>query len=442
MRRDDFRRVKKESIYLTAAQQMTLTRELDEKKRAQTRAIKNKRTNLLEAERAKQEMMKTLATQQEIEERDYALKVAEAKANEELDEVKTMNADMMAARVRTIRDAQLELNKQRKIDEAEREAEMARMLEEGRLRAIQIYAERERLLREQRRKGGEVILAQIEEKKRNHQLEKERTERDRQAMLEENARAREEDIRLAAEKRKRSHDFLQECLEANKVALRRKQRDYEREVEENLMVAEYQREKALRDEEYEQKVLAAKKAKEYELADLRRKQQRIYDTKAQEDELRARRVFEEKERIARQKELDDIRKKREFREQQERDLQEAIYLKHKRIMDIAKIEKREFDKIMEAQRIARERDRKEMERRRKVNADYREELKQEMEKKREEKRLAPLGFLDDQKHIQEINQDYMDRIERIRQMKLDQLASEGVPEKYLYDLRRRRFVLK
>ena len=139
---------------------------MKKKKRTQTRAIKDKRRRLIEAERTKQETLKNLATQQEMDEREYALKVAEAKANEELDEVKAMNEEMMCARVRTIRDAQLELNKQRRKEEKEEEARMAKMLEEGRQRALQIYANRERMLLEQRKKGGAVILAQIEEKKR------------------------------------------------------------------------------------------------------------------------------------------------------------------------------------------------------------------------------------------------------------------------------------
>ena len=40
MNRRDWRRVKKEAVHLTAAQQMTYTKELDERKRTQTRAIK------------------------------------------------------------------------------------------------------------------------------------------------------------------------------------------------------------------------------------------------------------------------------------------------------------------------------------------------------------------------------------------------------------------
>ena len=62
--------------------------------------------------------------------------------------------------------------------------------------------------------------------------------------------------------------------------------------------------------------------------------------------------------------------------------------------------------------------------------------------KREEKRMLPLVNLDEQKHLEEQQQDYIDRLERIRQMKLNQLREEGVPEKYLADLTNMRLVVK
>ena len=438
----DYRRIKKEAVHYTPQERIEMAKEIDDKRKTHKQTIKSKRVDLIRAENMKQERIKYLENQREMEERDYALKVAEAKANEELDEVKMMNHDMMEARVKTIRDAQIELNKQRKIEEQEREMEMAKMLEEGRQRAIAIYKERERMLFEQRRKGGDVILAQIEEKKRNQQIEREREAQDRKAMLEANQKAREEDLRLMEEKRRRQREFLSECNAANRLALRRKQQEKEREIEENQMIAEFQREKALRDEEYEKKVAEAKKQKEYEIAEVRRLQQRAIDTKEQEDELRARRIFEELERKQRQKELEDIKKQKEFVEQFNKDRERQILLRKKRLVELAKIEKTEFDRIMAWQKAAKERERAEMEKRMRKNAEYREELKQEMERKREEKRLEPLKFLDEQKHQAEIQQDYIDRIERIRQMKIEKLRSEGVPEKYIADLRNRVFVIK
>ena len=442
MRRADWRRIKKEAIHLTAAEQMEATKQLDERKKATTRAINDRRSGLLEAETAKQQRLATLEKQREMEDRDFELKVAEAKANEDLDEVKAMNAEMMAARVRTIRDAQLELIRQRRQEQREEEIREAKMLEDGRQAALKIYAERERMLREQRRRGGDVILAQIEEKRRNMQIQRKRDEEDRKAQMEANQKALEEDRRLQLERKKRAQDFMQECMATNLIALRRKQNERERELEEDQVIAEFNREKAAREEEYEQKVRRAKKMKEYEISQVRKMQQRAIDTKAQEDEIRARRVEEEQARKERQRELEEVKRRQEMAEQQLKDHDDAIRLKQQRIIEMAKVERTEFERMMQVQRAKREKERLEQERKRKIDEQYRENLKNEMEMKREEKRLRPLRDLDEQKHIDEINQDYKDKIERIRQMKLDQLASEGVPEKYLADLRRKRFVIK
>ena len=49
---------------------------------------------------------------------------------------------------------------------------------------------------------------------------------------------------------------------------------------------------------------------------------------------------------------------------------------------------------------------------------------------------------DEQKFIQEQQQDYIDRLEQIRQLKIDQLRSEGVPEKYIQNLINKKFKIK
>lgn len=440
--RGDFKRVRNESVHLTAAQQMTLSQDLDQKKRAQLKTIQDRRTNIIEAERTKQLMSQQMATQAEMEERDLTLKIAEAKGNEDLDEVKAMNAEMMAARVRTIRDHQLLYNRQKRQKEKEEEEQMAQMLEANRQRALNIYAERERMLYEQRRKGGDVLLAQIEEKKQNQLLQRKREEREREELMKANQAAMEEDRRLNDEKRKRSADFMNECIAANLISLRRKQREKEREIEENQAIVEYQREKAARENAYEEQVRKAKQQKEFEIAEIRKKQQRLIDTQAEEDELRARRVSEEKERQQREKELAEARKKQEEREMMQRDREQAMQLRQTRLIELAKIEKAEFDRAMAAQKEQRERERLAAEKKQRSLAEYRESLKTEMLAKREEKRMLPLVNLDEQKHLEEQQQDYIDRLERIRQMKLNQLREEGVPEKYLADLTNMRLVVK
>jgi hypothetical protein len=442
MARADWRRIKKEAVHLTAAQQMALQLEEDSRRKNALRAIKSARAGLIEAEAEKQRMLKVQQTQRQMDERELALEIAEAKGNEELDEVKTMNTEVIAARARTIRDRQLAANRIKAEQERAQEAEDARWLEEGRRRAVAIYAERERALSEQRHRGGAVIVAQMEERKRNARLEAERREREKEEMMRANLAAREEERLVLEERHKRSKEFLQECLAANVIQLRRKQREKERELEEAQMMVEFQAEKAAREEAYEQQVAAVKAAKEREVVELRKKQQRAIDTKAEVDALRARRCEEEKERIARQKELDDLKRVWELKAIQDQDRAASVALKQRRLVEMAMIEKAEFDRVSSAQREAREKDRRREEKRQRTNAVYRQELKDEIARKTEEKRIQPIINLDEQKHLEEINDDYMQRLERIRQMKLDNMREEGVPDKYLADLANMRFALR
>jgi hypothetical protein len=329
--RADWRRIKQDSIHLTAAQQMELYQQEDARKKQTLRAIKDQRSGLLEAEREKQALRKMQATQREMDEREEALAVAEAKGNEELDEVKTMNSHVTIARILTMRDRQKAENLREVERLRQREIADAEMLEEGRHRAVQIYRDREEMLAEQRRKGGEMLVAQMEEKRRNANLERERREREIEEMKRVNQAARAEELRIAEERRNRSREFLQDCLAANAVAMRRKQRETERNLEEGQMMVEYQRDKAAREEEYERQIAAQKAAKEREIAELRKKQQRTIDLKEQQDALRARRIEEEKERQAREKELADSRRMWELKEEQEKDRQQSMALKQRRI---------------------------------------------------------------------------------------------------------------
>jgi hypothetical protein len=257
-----------------------------------------------------------------------------------------------------------------------------------------------------------------------------------------NEQARQEDVDLAEERRKRSAEFMGECMAANSVNLRRKQRDREREIEEAQMMVEYQRERIAREEEAERQEIERKAAREREIAALRKQQQKAIDTQAQIDALHARRIEEEKERLARKKELEDIEKAQKLKEEQQQDRENALSLKQRRLIEMAKIEKQQFDQVQRVQAELRERDRQREAKRLADNAEYRQSLKDEMQKRKEERLLQPIILLDETKHLDEQNEDYVLKLERIRQMKLETLRSEGVPEKYLVDLQKMRFVLK
>jgi hypothetical protein len=440
--RRDWKRMKHESFHLTAAEEIALVRRQDEEKRRALEEMETHRRTILESEARTQALRKTAATAQQMHDREIALEIAEAKANEDLDEVKAMNTEVMAARARTLRDAQLAQRRVLADLEREGEAADARMLEDGRLRAVEIYSERERALKTQRFAGRDVLLAQIAEHRKAAEQERALRAREKAAMEAANAARVEEDRRLEEERRTRQREFLSDCIAANDVTFRRKVRDREREIEEAQAMVEYQNEQAARAEQREREIAAAKSQKQREIAEIRKRQQKMIDTQAEVDELRARRVQEEKERQERQKELDAARRHEALVGEMRADRVEAETVKQRRLLEMARLEKREFDTALRALEAAREKARKEYEERQTAADAYRRELKADLDARAEDRRMAPLRKLDESRHLQELNQDYLDRLERIRQMKLETLASEGVPERYLTDLRNKRFVLQ
>lgn len=442
LKRADFKRTKQESIYHTAEQQMEITQQSDEQRKKQLEEITAKRQQLLDAEEERKRRREYQATKNQMQQTQHALDVAEAKEDEELDEVKAFNTEMMCARARTVRDMQLAEKKKLLEKKKEQEREEARMLEEGRLRALEIYKQREEMLKEQRRKGGDVLVAQIEEKKINAKFERERRQKEMEEMQRANEAAKQEETELFTEKKRRKAEFLSDCMTANALSLLRKQREKERDIEEAQMMVEYQAEKAAKEDAYEREIAGGKALKEKEIAEVRKLQQRAIDTQAQRDEVNARRVQEEKERRERQKEIEELRKKQEVREQMQRDRFQSIKLKEKRILEMAKIEQAEFERMQEEQRRVREQARIEEEKKKQRNEEYRNTLKTDLEMREEDRRLAPLRDLDESKHLKEVNEDYVERLERIRARKIAQLEAEGVPEKYIADLRSKRVVVK
>jgi hypothetical protein len=100
--RHDWKRIKRDSVHYTPAQQVARVQEEDARKKQTMRSMKDARSGLLEAESRTRQARKVQATEREMRERELALEVAEAKANEGLDEVKAMNTEVIGARVRTL----------------------------------------------------------------------------------------------------------------------------------------------------------------------------------------------------------------------------------------------------------------------------------------------------------------------------------------------------
>lgn len=112
---------------------------------------------------------------------------------------------------------------------------------------------------------------------------------------------------------------MAEVEEANKRAIDVKDFKKGQEKELEMKIVEYNRQKALREEEQAAEQRRIKEEKEREVQRLRELQEKAQDRQAEIDALRAKRAFEESERIAREKE----RKELEYKQKVLRDLEDA-----------------------------------------------------------------------------------------------------------------------
>ncbi|OHT03748.1 nasopharyngeal epithelium specific protein [Tritrichomonas foetus] len=404
--------------------------------------INTKRTKYITPELSPNTRLRTRSCLATVEDKDFALKVAETKANEDLDEIKTINSLMVAAEARTIRDQQLIENVEIKKREIEEKKRWDERLETNRLTALNLYDERERTLREQRIKGRRIIETQIEEHKINAILEAERKDRELKALMAQNAAIAEEERRILMEKKKRQQDFLHDCLQANEAQKRRRLEAREREKEEAQMVIEVAAQKALAEEALEAERAAQKALKEREIDSIRKKQQRAIDTKAMRDETMAIKVQKEKDQLAREREERDKKKIEDMKVIVAKERKEMIEI-HKEMVEEQKRKDMEIHRqMMERNRIARQKAREEYQRKLAIDAEYRSELKDDMEARWEATRINPLKKIEEARVAREANEEYLAKIERLREEKLNKLRAKGVPDKYLVDIQALKWEIK
>lgn len=305
----ELRRIKEEYEYYPPTQKKAKV-EHDELIRQKSKEKKEtQREDIYKADATKNQQKQQNVQSTQSEKRHQILAAAQAKKNEELDEVKTMNSNMLEARVLAIRDRQLQLKREQQQREKEDDDRLNQMLEEGRQKALKLYAEREQFRLEQRSKGKKMLEAQIKEKKDQKILDVKRREEERKMMLEANRRQLEEEKKLALARKQKQQAFDKDLELFMSQRRQYKKEMQEKEYEEDKILAAYQAEKNRKQDEYEKKVLEAKLLKEKEIDPIRKQQQKHIDDRAAKDEAIAQRIQNEQEQREREREVEEAKKK-------------------------------------------------------------------------------------------------------------------------------------
>ena len=379
---------------------------------------KNPRASLLEFEG--EEAKKILAEQNKVSKDDDAVKV--------------MDKMVLYAKIATIRDRQLDERKVMEDVYKQKENRMDVMMELERLKEIQFLQEREKELKRQRMQGARIVIEQIKESDHERMKKREKQERERIQMLKAMEKLAEEDKRRQEELRLRQQNQINEAVAANKIAQLAKQKKILEEKEEDLKILIFQREK----DRQEEAILAEKKRiaaeKEVELQKLREKQKRSSDKQGELDAIRAKRAFEENERKERQKEEEKKLEQQRIMEMLVLENKKQKEAKEKILAEEAKREKEEFNKRIMEQMKEIEKEKQIALKKKEDNLKNQEAILKQIAEKEELGKNSYQEKMEEGRKIKEKLDEYKKNLEAIRRQKIAELKSLNIKDKYIVPL--------
>merc|ERR1711988_892358 len=242
---------------------------------AQARARKEKIISM-EAERKKNEAKSDLELEA-IEKDKHQLSRADFLVDEQRDDVKRMNQFVRYAKCSTIRDAQLEEKKALQRQTEEEEMRLDEVMESERVRAVELYEQREAQRAVDRVHGKDVIVEQIKARERERLLQQEILDQEREAMLRQLERLKEEDLLKAEMKKEAAKKLMEEVAASNGQMIRMKELKRQKEIEEDQRIAAYLEEKAAREQAHQDELDRIAAEKEAEVIKLRQMQEKASD---------------------------------------------------------------------------------------------------------------------------------------------------------------------
>jgi hypothetical protein len=379
---------------------------------------KNPRASLLEFEG--EEAKKILAEQNKVSKDDDAVKI--------------MDKMVLYAKIATIRDRQLDERKVMEDIYKQKENRLEVMMELERLKEIQFLQDREKELKRQRMQGAKIVIEQIKESDHERMKKREQQERERIQMLKAMEKLAEEDKRRQEDLRLRQKNQINEAVAANKIAQLAKQKKILEEKEEDLKILIFQREK----DKQEEAILAEKKRiaaeKEVELQKLREKQKRSSDKQGELDAIRAKRAFEENERKERQKEEEKKLEQQRIMEMLVMENKKQKEAKEKILAEEAKKEKEEFNKRIMEQMKEMEKEKEIALKKKEDNLKNQEAILQQIAQKEELGKNSYQEKMEEGRKIKEKLDEYKKNLEAIRRQKIAELKSLNIKDKYIVPL--------
>ena len=433
----DVNRIKNESIILTASDIARMRKDREsEKERDRAVAIERKTRMLNMEEEAKKKVPPTETEKLKMDADNAMLIKAQNMLDEESDDVKKMNQMMLYSKCVTIRDEQIKEKIRKKEYEEDENRNQDLLMEIDRIRALDQYAQREKKLLEDRRKGAEILKQQITDRAIDRQHKEEVRDLERAAMMRELERMKEDESHALQEKRTQGKILLEEVAAANAVQIARKKEIQELEREEDERIRKYIREREVKERAAAAEAERIAKEREIETQKLRAMQEKAADKQAEIDELRAMRAQERYEREWREKERlqaeriaaanADLADAREF--------QKAS--KMKQLADMARMEQEEFYRIIERQKEDSLREQMVLQKQAQSRRKHKDEVLYQIKHNEEMTRAHKSDYLNEGERLRNQHKKEKEHLEKVKERKIQELIKEGVPEKYRAELER------
>lgn len=239
------------------------------------------------------------------------------------------------------------------------------------------------------------------------------------------------------DKREVQKQIMEDVATANEEIKRIKDASKQREQLEDQKVMEYLKEKAEREEAFEKEKERLKIEKEKEIARLRAQQERAKDTQAEKDALRAKRNQEEAEREWRRKEREEAAKKISTEEMLKAARRDQVANKDHFLAVQAARDRAEFERVLDAQRTATNKDEIAELHHAKKRQDYAQDVRTQIKEKEKLRVNARQNFFEEGIKLDQEAKERRQKLDEIKKRKLRELRDAGVSDKYVNEVARR-----
>nr|XP_054363765.1 cilia- and flagella-associated protein 45 [Mirounga angustirostris] len=435
---EEFERVKWASHLLTREELEAREQAFKKEKEAIVDAV-TKRKKIMKQKEMVWRNNKKLSDLEEVakERAQNLLQRANTLRMQQEEELKDMSKIILNAKCHAIRDAQI-LEKQliqRELDAEEKRLDQ--MMEVERQRSIQRQEELDRKRREERIRGRQHIVEQMEKNQEERSLLAEQREQERDQMLEYMEQLQDEDLRDMERRHQQKLKMQAEIKRINDENQKQKAELLAQEKLADQMVMEFTKKKMAREAEFEAEQERIRREKEKEIARLRAMQEKAQDYQAEQDALRAKRNQEVADREWRRKEKENAQKKVETEAKLRKSRLEQVAFKEHALAVQVQRDRDEFERILRAQREQIEKERLEEEKKATERLRHANELRRQVRENQQKQVQDRIATFEEGQRLKEEAQKRREHIDDIKKRKIEELRATGLPEKYCIEAERK-----